>query len=50
MEFVTNLFKKKKQNEPKTTADYQRENLVKLGRAQFQKLNDLGLGAPVSLA
>ena len=49
MELLANLFKKKKTEEPKTVADYQRENLVQLGRQQFQKLMELGLGAPVSL-
>lgn len=50
MELLKILLRKKKIEEPKTVADYQRENLVDLGRQQFQKLIELGLGAPVSLA
>jgi hypothetical protein len=49
MELLTNLFRKQKTEESKTVADYQRENLVQLGRQQFQKLKELGLGAPISL-
>ncbi len=49
MKLLVLLFGKKKIEEPKTVADYQRENLVNIGRQQFQKLKELGLGAPVSL-
>ena len=50
MELLALLFSKKKSEEPKTVDDYQRENLVNMGRQQFQKLKELGLGAPISLA
>lgn len=50
MELIISLFRKKKEEEPKTPDDFQRENMVELGRAQFQKLKELGLRAPVSLA
>jgi hypothetical protein len=43
------LFGKKKPEEPKTTADYDREKLTHFGRGQFQKMIKLGLGSPVSL-
>jgi hypothetical protein len=41
-------FKKKTQR--KTLAEYQREILVRAGRQQFKKLQDLGLNIPVRLA
>ena len=50
MELLTTLLRKKKTEEPKTLADYQRENLINMGRQQFQKLKELGLGAPISLS
>ena len=34
----------------KTLAEYQRELLVKMGKRQFEKLQDLGLSIPVQLA
>ena len=36
--------------EGKTIAEYQRELLVKMGRKQFEKLNDLGLSIQIKLA
>jgi hypothetical protein len=50
MKLLAVLFSKKKIEKPKTVADYQREKLIKFGRQQFQKINDLGLRAPVTLA
>lgn len=50
MELLTFLLRKKKQEEPRTADDYQRENLIDVGRQQFQKLMELGLAAPVRLA
>ena len=49
MKLLALLFNQKKSEEPKTVDDYQRENLVNIGRQQFQKLKDLGLGAPIIL-
>jgi hypothetical protein len=40
----------KKNEKPKTLADYQREKLIYFGRVQFQKMMELGVGAPVQLA
>ena len=40
----------KKEEKVKTRADYQRENLIKFGRRQFQKMKELGVGAPIQLA
>ena len=40
----------KKEEKPKTRADYQRENLINFGKRQFQKMMELGVGAPVQLA
>lgn len=34
----------------KTLAEYQRELLVKMGKRQFEKLQNLGLSIPVQLA
>lgn len=34
----------------KTLAEYQRELLVKMGKRQFEKLEDLGLAFPIQLA
>jgi hypothetical protein len=34
----------------KTIAEYQRELLVKMGKKQFEKLNELGLSIQVKLA
>lgn len=50
MKLLALLFGKKKSEAPKTIADYQREKLIMFGRAQFQKMKDLGIGMPVSLA
>ena len=50
MKLLALLFSKKKSEEPKTIADYQREKLINFGRVQFQKMMELGVGAPVSLA
>jgi len=36
--------------EGKTLSEYQRELLVKMGRKQFEKLNELGLGIQLKLA
>jgi len=38
------------QTEGKTLAEYRQELLVKMGKKQFEKLQDLGLSIPVSLA
>jgi len=40
------LFEK---TEGKTIAEYQREILVKMGKRQFEKLNELGVGIQTSL-
>ena len=40
----------KKSEKPKTRADYQRENLINFGKRQFQKMKELGVGAPAQLA
>jgi hypothetical protein len=40
----------KREEKPKTRADYQRENLINFGKRQFQKMIELGVGAPVQLA
>ena len=40
----------KKEEKSKTRADYQRENLIKFGKRQFQKMMELGVSAPVQLA
>ena len=37
------------QQKGKTLAEYQQEQLVKMARRQFQKLQDLGLSIPVQL-
>ena len=50
MNLLTILLGKKKAEEPKTIADYQREKLINFGRQQFQKMMELGVGAPVRLA
>ena len=50
MKLLAYLLSTKKSEAPKTIADYQREKLVNMGRQQFQKLMELGLAAPVSLA
>ena len=50
MELLALLFSKKKIEKPKTIADYQREKLITFGREQFQKMMELGVGAPVQLA
>lgn len=34
----------------KTLAEYQRELLIKVGRKQFEKLNELGLSIQIKLA
>jgi hypothetical protein len=44
------LLLSKKTEKPKTIADYQREKLINFGRQQFQKMMELGVGAPVQLA
>ena len=50
MELLLSLLGRKKNEEPKTLADFQREALVRQGKEQFQKIMDLGLRAPVQLA
>jgi hypothetical protein len=50
MKLFALLFGQKKKIVRKTLAEYQREMLVKQGKQQFQKLKDLGLKLPVSLA
>jgi len=50
MKLLALLFTKKKNEQPKTIADYQREKLINFGREQFQKMKDLGLSAPIRLA
>jgi hypothetical protein len=44
------LLLRKKEKKPKTHDDYQRENLINFGKRQFQKMKELGVGAPVQLA
>lgn len=39
-----------KKVEGKTMADYQRDILIKVGKAQFQRLQQLGLTVPVALS
>ena len=34
----------------KTLAEYQQELLIKMGKRQFEKLEDLGLAFPIQLA
>lgn len=50
MNLLAFLFGKKQHEAPKTIADYQREKLITFGRMQFQKMKDLGIVMPVSLA
>jgi hypothetical protein len=50
MTLLSLVLGKKKIEEPKTIADFQREKLITFGKEQFQKIMDLGLVAPVSLA
>jgi len=50
MKLLAFLFGKKTEEKRKTIADYQREKLITFGRAQFQKMMELGVGAPVRLA
>ena len=50
MKLLALLFTKKKTVQPKTIAEYQREKLITFGKEQFQKMLDLGVGAPVRLA
>ena len=45
--FLLRLMRKK---ESKILTDYKEEMLVRLGRQQFKKLSDLGLGIPIRLA
>lgn len=49
MKLLVNLLKRKKENQQKTLADYQRELLVKLGGQEFKKLQDMGISIPVAL-
>lgn len=49
MEWLTVLISRKKEVSIKSVDDYQREDLVKQGREQFQKLMDKGLNVPVAL-
>jgi len=49
MKLLGILLSKRKQEKPKTLVDYQREKLVHLGRQQFQKLMELGVGTPIRL-
>ena len=39
-----------KRVEGKTLADYKRDMLIRAGRAQFQRLQQLGLTVPVALS
>lgn len=50
MKLLALLFGQKRKNERKTLAEYQREMLVRQGKQQFEKLNNLGLSIPVRLA
>lgn len=50
MKFLLNVFGKTEKKARKTLAEDQRELLAKLGRTQFKKLIELGLGLPVRLA
>jgi len=47
---LLDLLLNKKSEKPKTKEDYQRENLINFGKRQFQKMMELGVGAPVQLA
>lgn len=49
MKLLTLLFGKKREEQQKTVADYQRETLINFGRGQFQKMIELGVGAPFRL-
>jgi hypothetical protein len=44
---VDSLFEEQK---GKTLAEYQQELLIKMGKRQFEKLEDLGLAFPIQLA
>ena len=48
MKLLTLLLKRNKKNQRKTIEEDQRETLVKTGRQQFQKLQNLGLRIPVA--
>lgn len=50
MNFFAKLFSKRDEEETKTEADYQRETLINLGKQQFQRMKDLGIRMPVTLA
>jgi hypothetical protein len=50
MKLFEALFGPKKREIRKTLAEYQREKLVDQGKQQFQKMKDLGVKFPVSLA
>ena len=50
MKLFAYWFSKKRVEQPKTIAEYKREKLITFGREQFQKMLDLGVGAPVRLA
>jgi len=49
MKSLAELLKLKREEQPKTLADYQRELLVKLGGQQFKRLKDMGISIPVAL-
>ena len=49
MKLLAEILRFKKEEQPKTLADYQRELLVKLGGQQFKRLRDLGISIPVAL-
>lgn len=50
MKFLLNIFASPKKKGQPTLADHQRELLIRLGRDQFKKLVDQGLGIPVALS
>lgn len=50
MKFVRSLLRSQKKSNPTTLAEHQRELLIRLGREQFKKLIDQGLGIPVALS
>ena len=49
MKFLAFLFRGNKKNQRKTLTEYQREMLVKVGKQQFKKLQDLGLKMPIAV-
>ena len=49
MKFLAFLIRGNKKNQRKTLTEYQREMLVKVGKQQFKKLQDLGLKMPIAV-